>query len=154
MKSLFLMICLIIISSLPYVAASQLDIELAKVKVKMDKRQKKIELIQKTIKENAARKNMPFSSKESSPSHKVIALTCKKGWFGWGSEKSGIEYKDCSYKYSPTTTGDINRLAQSIKEHMAKGWEIDRTELFKQDVSSPKNIINVDRYRYIRKIEE
>ena len=134
--------------SLSSVDASDLDIEIAKVKDKMDKRENKVLSLKRSLVNLSKLKVNTNVQPDVKTGGVIVALPCKKGFFSWGAKNRNVEYKDCSYKYSPTKKEDIDRLAESIKLHMLEGWVIDRSELFKQDIKNPDHIINIDRYRY------
>jgi len=147
---------LIIVSTLFVISAeaSQLEQEVAKLKKKMDQRQSLVTSLKKSLLNLKRLKVNAFDPPVTIQKASATALVCKIGWFRWGGKKPDVEYKDCSYKYSPTKKEDVDRLAESIKLHMFEGWEIDRSELFNQNIITPNNIINIDRYRYIRNVRK
>jgi len=133
---------------IPVVDASKLDIQIEEAKLKMQARQDKVLSLKNSLSELTSLKVKPFVPQQSHEKNNIHALPCKKGFFGWGIKNANTEYKDCSYKYSPTKKADIDRLAESIRVHIMEGWEIDRSEMYKQDILNPDEITNIDRYRY------
>lgn len=77
-------------------------------------------------------------------------LKCHTSRFPWPMKGERADNKDCLFKLNIGKPDDVKKLYATLQAMKAEGWEVERSEVFKQQIINESKIFNEERYRFVK----
>lgn len=123
----------------------------AELNRKIEMRERQLQANENKIKSLRMEPVAPPTVKPNAMSFNSPPLKCIKSNFPWVLSDYSKEFMDCTYKLNIGNPKEIKSLYAALQIMRESGWSVDKNEVYKQNRINEKQIMNEERYRFVRK---